>query len=445
MNEGQDLLSYLNKKVKVALLMGFISLCTFEILQTYQYSKSTQVELNKAITLQVLGLLNEKANIGDILSIQRDLEKIISPLANLSSIKIFVTESKSQKQIATIKIGSSFFTNFTSSENLQTLNTPAGDFSVSILLSNDQLLFEIIKRTLLTLLIFAITVFFINRVVRQSIKSEISIADSLLKHISNFNFEKYTDEAFEIEASTEIKSLSSAWRNFYIQISMMNKQFLIAKTSEMKGVIAAQFAHDIRSPLMTLNIAAEQFDYNPKEAHQLLSLSIARINDIANDLLNLEKKDNSSEKVNIYEKIEEILLEKRIEFKGNIEIKLSNSNAEAFIPIVQINNSDFKRMVSNLLNNAFEAQATSISLELYCSDIYVCLKIIDNGIGMSEEVVERLGERGFSTGKKEGKSGTGLGFHHAMKTIEDLGGKISVKSRLGEGTTIEIIFLLSKT
>jgi len=71
----------------------------------------------------------------------------------------------------------------------------------------------------------------------------------------------------------------------------------------------------------------------------------------------------------------------------------------------------------------------------------VKLLLSDDGIGMTEDVREKIFEEFFTYGKS---TGTGLGLAITKRIIEDHGGAISVKSRLGEGTKFTIELPLSQ-
>jgi signal transduction histidine kinase len=64
----------------------------------------------------------------------------------------------------------------------------------------------------------------------------------------------------------------------------------------------------------------------------------------------------------------------------------------------------------------------------------LCLRIKDNGIGMSEEVKNKLFTPFFTTKEK----GTGLGLSTVKKIVQAHKGEIKVDSKLGKGTTVTI-------
>jgi len=68
---------------------------------------------------------------------------------------------------------------------------------------------------------------------------------------------------------------------------------------------------------------------------------------------------------------------------------------------------------------------------------YVCLSVTDTGEGMDEETIQRATEPFFTT-KGVGK-GTGLGLPMVHGLAEQSGGRLVIKSRKGQGTTVEIL------
>jgi signal transduction histidine kinase len=67
----------------------------------------------------------------------------------------------------------------------------------------------------------------------------------------------------------------------------------------------------------------------------------------------------------------------------------------------------------------------------------VVIHFADDGHGIPEGDLERIYEPFFST--KHGKGGTGLGLSITYGLVRELGGKLNVKSTVGEGTTFTVI------
>lgn len=75
------------------------------------------------------------------------------------------------------------------------------------------------------------------------------------------------------------------------------------------------------------------------------------------------------------------------------------------------------------------------------------LKVIDTGIGIPDEAQARLCEEFYRApnAKAQVKEGTGLGLAITKNLVTRFGGRIGVKSKLGEGTEVVVIFPISAT
>jgi signal transduction histidine kinase len=213
---------------------------------------------------------------------------------------------------------------------------------------------------------------------------------------------------------------------------------------------AKHVAHDIRAPLSALQTAvfclATQSDNNVnEEVIELLRKSSMRINDIALDLLRFDKnKKNFSDalaEIDIKSIAHEIIKEKSVLLKQrNIGIKVS-SPAEPVL--VMGRSSDFSRVISNLLSNSIEAitqNSGEIQIIINQHKDLASLSIVDNGIGISEPILDELRQAPKSFGKEDHEnSGFGIGLKSASSIIHSWGGKLGIDSSLGEGTTISLI------
>ena len=93
------------------------------------------------------------------------------------------------------------------------------------------------------------------------------------------------------------------------------------------------------------------------------------------------------------------------------------------------------------INNSVEALSSErgkVSISIHRSGSKLKILIRDNGNGIPEEILVRLGGPGVTHGKSGTDSGSGLGVYHAKRTIEALSGSFSISSKLGEWTEVEI-------
>jgi hypothetical protein len=206
-----------------------------------------------------------------------------------------------------------------------------------------------------------------------------------------------------------------------------------------------QVAHDIRSPLAALNVIKDEFSILPENTRIILRSAIGRITDIASILLNKASQTSSAVRnVLITSIIEEVVSEKRIEYvnKPNVAIEFF-APEKTYGIFSKINTVEFKRAISNIINNSVQAlrDEGTVQIHLKIQTDFILLSIIDNGCGIRAEDLERLGKKDFTT-KKDGH---GLGIFHARSTIEEHGGDLKFRSKVGEGTSVDIYLPRSST
>jgi len=117
--------------------------------------------------------------------------------------------------------------------------------------------------------------------------------------------------------------------------------------------------------------------------------------------------------------------------KIHFELTTDTSNPSVLADKIQI-----RRVLENILRNAVEAikETGKISISTELEDNLVIIKCVDTGIGIPEEIIEQL----FTSNITTKKEGTGLGLANVKRIIDDLDGKLKIKSSDGKGTTVTI-------
>ena len=219
--------------------------------------------------------------------------------------------------------------------------------------------------------------------------------------------------------------------------------------------VSTQVAHDIRSPLAALSMAERDLAALPEDTRLIIRSAIGRIQDIASQLMlkanagqsstgtatpGSDEPQTPSEPTLLSAVIETILAEKRMQYRSSLGIKIESvPSPEAQALFASVQPREFKRVISNLINNAVEASPNAghvtLSLDPSRDQKSVTLRIRDKGKGIPSDIVARLGERGFSH-QKEG--GSGLGLHHARTSLESWGGSLALDSQPGAGTEVSL-------
>lgn len=229
----------------------------------------------------------------------------------------------------------------------------------------------------------------------------------------------------------------------------------LAEAEKQKALVelAKQVAHDIRSPLAALDSVVGRSAKVPEEDRVLIRSAVNRIKDIANDLLEKNRRgkagtgsadggrvpDESPSVQLLSSLVEPLITEKRMQFRSKIGVGIhSQIDAQSYGLFALVPPADFKRVVSNLVNNAVEAlgQKGTVLVRLSADDRRVRLEIRDTGKGIPAEVLATLGRRDESFGKA---GGSGLGLSHARAAAEAWGGALELQSEVGKGTTATLV------
>ena len=111
------------------------------------------------------------------------------------------------------------------------------------------------------------------------------------------------------------------------------------------------------------------------------------------------------------------------------------------IPPIECSPSQINQVFLNLITNAAQATTDDTKGEItvataVASGSLVRVDVSDNGHGIPESVLPKIFDPFFTT-KDVGK-GTGLGLSIAYKIVQEHGGRIEVKSKVGQGTTFSV-------
>ena len=203
------------------------------------------------------------------------------------------------------------------------------------------------------------------------------------------------------------------------------------------GLLAEQVAHDIRSPLSALQILMTINTRAISEAEDILFRNaVNQIRDIINTLSYKNLRSQNSI-IQLAILLEYIISESCIAFSESEVIITQNFPTQAYCLFVKTIPSEFRRVITNIINNAAEAIGTKkgvVQITLIQKNNSAVIKISDTGPGVPLELITSLFERGFTT--KE--NGSGLGLYHAKETLVKFGGEINIHSEAGAGTCIDI-------
>lgn len=227
------------------------------------------------------------------------------------------------------------------------------------------------------------------------------------------------------------------------------KNIELEKINGIKDKLISMIAHDIRSPLAsvqnTLTLTQDK-TLSQNEFQQLgkvLEGEIHHLRGMLDNLLLWARQQVTEIKVNktsfnLYELISETLslYEKNIEHKELIIHNTVNSEI-----IVFTDRDIIQTVFRNILSNAikFTKNGKYIDIALTEEKGNLLLRVIDKGQGISPENLEKIAKNEYlSTRGTSNEKGTGLGLLFSKELLQKLGEKLSIESESGKGTTASI-------
>lgn len=232
----------------------------------------------------------------------------------------------------------------------------------------------------------------------------------------------------------------------WIRNRCLHKKIIKSEKMEVISHLSASIAHEIRNPLTTVQgflqlIKKNEFnDQKRMEFAEIALKEIEQTESIISDFLTFAKPSiNYIEELDVCNELQQIL---------NIMKPLANMNsvrmATDFRSCGQIkaDKTLFQQCIVNLCKNALEAMEKGGTLTIATEEngTSLMIKIVDTGVGMTEEQLQHLGEPYFTL---KGNKGTGLGVMVIYSIVQAFKGTIDVKSNLGEGTTFILSFPLA--
>ena len=213
----------------------------------------------------------------------------------------------------------------------------------------------------------------------------------------------------------------------------------------------APFKHELKTPLTSIlgyseTLATSEYDKELQTKFlNVISSEAVRMTKLVNDLLTLSKYDNK--KTNT-EKTEFDLGELVKQAQENLQIEMDKKHQKvecfvtANVPNVYADRDGIERVVLNILSNSIKYTGEGGTIKIYVGFVYndAYIKVIDNGIGIPEEDLNKIFERFYRVDKARTRAmgGTGLGLSIAKEILDQNNGRIDIKSKVHEGTEVVI-------
>lgn len=222
----------------------------------------------------------------------------------------------------------------------------------------------------------------------------------------------------------------------------------LAGTETLRTDFVANVSHELKTPLAVIqNYAILLEDPTldaPRRAEYARAISAAtqRLSELITNILRLNKLENQQifphkEEYELSEQLRECLLG----FENIWESKAIEIEADALEEVrIKADPELLKLVWNNLFSNAlkFTPPGGRVTVTLHCKDNAAVVQISDTGCGMTPEVGRHIFEKFYQGDRSHATQGNGLGLALVKRVMDIIGGDITVKSTLGEGSTFTV-------
>lgn len=228
------------------------------------------------------------------------------------------------------------------------------------------------------------------------------------------------------------------------------------KAAKAKQEFLSNMSHEIRTPLNgikgMIDLMRDEPAFRDCSYLETANISVMHLISLINDILDMSKIDSGKMELNI-----EFMLGTEInttlmaiihplaEEKG---VKVISKISRAPIDGIWCDRSRVKQILINVMSNAVKYSLPGGTVELENSfeklegkKYRITYVITDNGIGMSEEFLQRVYEPFEQVDNTYSRTGTGLGLSITKRLVEMKDGSIEIESKLGKGTKVTVSFV----
>jgi len=255
----------------------------------------------------------------------------------------------------------------------------------------------------------------------------------------------------EMSGSLGLSNLSIILVGIMFMITYRNLQEE-RRLSNLKTDFINNMTHELKTPLSTITVAGKTLempqirgdDSKILETAKLIGKQSVHLNQLINMILEISMWERTQfqldkKKVDIGEVMNDIV----DSFKnggGNsalITKKYDLTGTQVDLDVVY-----FTTLLNNLLSNAvkYSDKEPEIDIEGFTTDNTVCIRVTDNGIGISKIDQKHIFDKFYraTTGNIHKFKGLGLGLYYVKKIAEAHGGDVTVSSRIGKGSTFTV-------
>jgi len=234
---------------------------------------------------------------------------------------------------------------------------------------------------------------------------------------------------------------------------VLNDVTRLAKLENIRKDFVANVSHEIKTPITAIKGFVETLqegqNQDPEDVRRFLEIihrHVDRLEAIVEDLLTLSRieKESEAEEITLEEHSVQEVLVKAVQACGNkAEVKKIHLQLDCAEGLKgRINPLLLEQAVVNLIDNAinYSEEGKSVTIKAEEKQKEILIQVLDQGCGIERKHLERIFERFYRVDKSRSRKlgGTGLGLAIVKHIIQAHGGRVSVESQIGEGSTFTL-------
>lgn len=292
-----------------------------------------------------------------------------------------------------------------------------------------------LSATSTTFLIITIVGIFTSMKLGKRILRPVMSIKNAAKAVTEGNFDTRLPENSHI---TEIKEIT---RSF----NMMVRE--LGNTEMLREDFIANVSHEFKTPLTAIEGYAALMqgtvaDEEKEEYIQSILYNTRRLSSLTNHILmlsRLQTQDILGPKEAF--RLDEQICYVMVDFANQWEAKNLEVNLELEDTVCWGYKELLTHVWGNLIQNAIKFSRPEGTVTIICRNLgqTILVQVIDNGIGMSDDVKMHIFDKFYQGDTSHGTEGNGLGLALVKKILELSGGNVEVESTLGQGSCFSVI------
>lgn len=270
-------------------------------------------------------------------------------------------------------------------------------------------------------------------IVAKQVSKHLSALSKAMESVAGGDLETYLQTA-------KAKDFKSVYENFNKMVTELQS------VETLRTDVVDVLSHELKTPIAALNgfaklLSDETDEEKRKKYCEIIVRESDRLALLTKNVLLLTKLDSQEivakkEAYNLAEQIRETAISMEPQWSGK-HIDLSAELVDArFEGDRDLTDGIWRNLIENAIK--FTPKNGEIRISMRVSDKSIEVDVSDTGIGMDEETVKRIFDKYYQGVKSYSASGSGLGLSIAKRIVNLSGGKISVCSKVGEGSTFTV-------